>query len=139
MMTVCTDLNAALFSSSFNLTESNICSFNEIVSGISKSDKNSCCLKVVYRGLDDFGTNSEQRTHSSHYNVCIWSHHFNIYGLQTFNINLDLHQVPQMRCKPRPRFSSYTETEPLLWKKWLMVPVVNEPATFGSKFKVLNY
>jgi hypothetical protein len=55
-MTVSPDLNTALFSSSFRLTESKIGSFNEIVSGISRSDKKCCCLKVVYRGLDDFGT-----------------------------------------------------------------------------------
>ena len=55
-MTVSPDLNTALFSSSFRLTESKIGSLNEIVSGISKCNKKCCCLKVVYRGLDEFGT-----------------------------------------------------------------------------------
>ena len=49
MMKVWTDLNTALFSSSFRLTEPNISRCSEIVSGISKSEKKSCCLRVVCR------------------------------------------------------------------------------------------
>jgi hypothetical protein len=47
MMKVWTDLNTALFSTSFRLTEPKISSFSEIVSGISKSEKKICCLRVV--------------------------------------------------------------------------------------------
>jgi hypothetical protein len=50
MIKVWTDLNTALFSSSFRLTEPKISRFSEIVSGMSKSEKKSCCLKVVWRG-----------------------------------------------------------------------------------------
>jgi hypothetical protein len=42
--------NTALFPSSFRLTEPKISRFNEIVSGISKSEKKSCCLRVVWCG-----------------------------------------------------------------------------------------
>ena len=41
-----TDLNTALFSSSFRLTEPKISRFSSIVSGMSKSEKKSCCLRV---------------------------------------------------------------------------------------------
>jgi hypothetical protein len=47
MIKVWTDLNTALFSSSFRLTEPKISRFSEIVSGMSKSEKKSCCLRVV--------------------------------------------------------------------------------------------
>jgi hypothetical protein len=47
MMKVWTDLNTALLSSSLRLTEPKISIFSEIVSGISKSEKKSCCLRVV--------------------------------------------------------------------------------------------
>ena len=50
MMKVWTDLNTTLFPSSFRLTEPKISRFNEIVSGISKSEKKSCCLRVVWCG-----------------------------------------------------------------------------------------
>jgi hypothetical protein len=50
MINVLTDLNTALFSSSFRLTDPTICRFSEIVSGMSKSEKKSCCLRVVWRG-----------------------------------------------------------------------------------------
>jgi hypothetical protein len=40
-MKVWTDLNTALFSSSFRLTEPIISRFSEIVSGMSNSEKNS--------------------------------------------------------------------------------------------------
>ena len=49
MMKVWTDLNTTLFSSSFRLTEPKISRFSEIVSGISKREKKSCCLRVVCR------------------------------------------------------------------------------------------
>ena len=49
MMKVWTDLNTALLSSSLRLTEPKISIFSEIVSGISKSEKKSCCLRVVCR------------------------------------------------------------------------------------------
>jgi hypothetical protein len=45
MMKVWTELNTALFSSSFRLTEPKISRFSEIVSGMSKREKKSCCLK----------------------------------------------------------------------------------------------
>ena len=45
MIKVWTDLNTALFSSSFRLTEPKIGRFSEIVSGMSKGEKKSCCLK----------------------------------------------------------------------------------------------
>jgi hypothetical protein len=45
MIKVWTDLNTALFSSSFRLTEPKISRFSEIVSGMSKSEKKSCRLK----------------------------------------------------------------------------------------------
>jgi len=47
---VWTDLNTALFSSSFRLTEPKISRFSIIVSGMSKSEKKSCCLRVEWRG-----------------------------------------------------------------------------------------
>jgi hypothetical protein len=47
MIKVWTDLNTALFSSSFRLTEPKISRFSEIVSGMSKSEKKSCCLRVM--------------------------------------------------------------------------------------------
>jgi hypothetical protein len=50
LIKVWTDLNTALFSSSFRLTEPKISRFSEIVSGMSKSEKKSCCLRVVWRG-----------------------------------------------------------------------------------------
>jgi hypothetical protein len=50
MIKVWTDLNTALFSSSFRLTEPKISRFSEICSGMSKSEKKSCCLRVVWRG-----------------------------------------------------------------------------------------
>jgi hypothetical protein len=50
MMKVWTDLNTALVSSSFRLTEPKISRFSEIVSGISKSEKIICCLRDVCRG-----------------------------------------------------------------------------------------
>jgi hypothetical protein len=50
MIKVWTDLNTALFSSSFRLTEAIISRFSEIVSGMSKSEKKSCCLRVEWRG-----------------------------------------------------------------------------------------
>ena len=50
MIKVWTDLNTALFSSSFRLTEPKISRFSEIFSGMSKSEKKSCCLRVVWRG-----------------------------------------------------------------------------------------
>ena len=45
MIKVWTELNTALLSSSFRLTEPKISRFSEIVSGMSKSEKKSCCLK----------------------------------------------------------------------------------------------
>ena len=45
MIKVWTELNTALFSSSFRLTEPKISRFSEIVSGMSKSEKKSCCLE----------------------------------------------------------------------------------------------
>ena len=50
MMKVLTDLNNALVSSSFRLTEPKISRFSEIVSGISKSEKKMCYLRDVCRG-----------------------------------------------------------------------------------------
>ena len=50
MIKVWTDLNTALFSSSFKLTAPKISRFSEIVSGMSKSEKKSCYLRVVWRG-----------------------------------------------------------------------------------------
>ena len=50
MIKVWTDLNTALFSSSFKLTAPNISRLSEIVSGMSKSEKKSCYLRVVWRG-----------------------------------------------------------------------------------------
>jgi hypothetical protein len=50
MMKVWTDLNTALFSSSFRLIEPKISWFSEIISGMSKSEKKSCCFRVVWRG-----------------------------------------------------------------------------------------
>ena len=50
MIKVWTNLNTALFSSSIRLTESKISRYSEIVSEISKSEKKSCCLRVVWRG-----------------------------------------------------------------------------------------
>ena len=47
MIKAWTDLNTALFSSSFRLTEPKIGRFGEIVSGMSNSEKESCCLRVV--------------------------------------------------------------------------------------------
>jgi hypothetical protein len=47
MMKVWTDLNTALVSSSFRLTEPKISRFSEIVSGISISEKIICCLRDV--------------------------------------------------------------------------------------------
>jgi hypothetical protein len=47
MIKVWTNLNTALFSSSIRLTESKISRYSEIVSEISKSEKKSCCLRVV--------------------------------------------------------------------------------------------
>ena len=47
MIKVWTDLNTALFSSSLRLTEPKISRFGEIVSGMSKSEKKSCCLRIV--------------------------------------------------------------------------------------------
>ena len=47
MIKVWTNLNTALFSSSIRLTESKISKYSEIVSDISKSEKKSCCLRVV--------------------------------------------------------------------------------------------
>jgi hypothetical protein len=47
MKKVWTDLNTALFSSSFRLTEPKISRFSEIVSGMSKREKKSCCIRVV--------------------------------------------------------------------------------------------
>jgi hypothetical protein len=44
MIKVWTDLNTAFFSSSFRLTEPKISRFSEIVSGMSKSEKKSCCV-----------------------------------------------------------------------------------------------
>ena len=50
MIKVWTDLNTALFSSSLRLTEPKLSRFSEIVSGMSKSEKKSCCLRVVWWG-----------------------------------------------------------------------------------------
>ena len=50
MIKVWTDLNTVLFSSSFRLTEPKISRFSAIVSGMSKSEKKSCCLRVEWRG-----------------------------------------------------------------------------------------
>jgi hypothetical protein len=50
MIKVWTDLNTTLFSSSLRLTEPKISRFSEIVSGMSKSENKSCCLRVVWRG-----------------------------------------------------------------------------------------
>jgi hypothetical protein len=45
MIKVWTDLNTALFSSSFRLTEPKISRFSEIVSGMSKSEKKVVVLE----------------------------------------------------------------------------------------------
>jgi hypothetical protein len=47
MIKVWTDLNTSLFSSSFRLTDPKISRFSEIVSGMSKIEKKSSCLRVV--------------------------------------------------------------------------------------------
>ena len=50
MIKVWTDLNTALFSSSFRLTEPKISIFSEIVSGMSKSEKKVVVLESCDAG-----------------------------------------------------------------------------------------
>ena len=69
MIKVWTDLNTALFSSSFRLTEPKISRFSEIVSGMSKSEKKVVVLESC--DVDNLIRNEIQLQLFHRYNLAI--------------------------------------------------------------------